>query len=116
MPVSIGAITLNDVLTWHDETTSTIPIKKILRKQGPTTQAPYFARTPLMITIRLRSTRALKTQLVTLKNQHTWQLLRDYDNSIVDWVWMEQVRGEWRGDIDFDYPWLVTLELICSST
>lgn len=116
MAVVIGTVTLSEVLNWEEEETVTIPIKRVVRKDSPTTQAEYFTRTPRVITIETRCTKTTKDNLRSLKNQFNWQPLYDYDGTYIDHVWMEGLSPRWRGDIDYDYPWQVRLTLICSST
>ena len=116
MAVVIGSVTLSEVLNWEEEETSTIPIKHVVRKDVPTTQAEYFTRTPRTITIETRCTKTTKDSLRTLKNQHDWQALYDYDGSFIDYVWVETLSPRWQGDVDYDYPWLVRIQLICSAT
>lgn len=117
MAVILGSITLDHTLTWDEDATITIPRKKVIRKTTPTTQAQYFARSPREIVITARVTLATKELLHTLKNAHVWQALYDYDGiTKVDDVWIESVKPSWRGGEDEDYPWLVTLNLVCSAT
>ena len=116
MAVILGSVTLSEVLNWEEEETSTIPVKRIVRKDGPTTQAEYFTRTPRIITIEARCTKTTKDAIRTLKNQHNWQPLYDYDGTFIDNVWLETPTSRWQGDVDYDYPWLMRITLICSST
>ena len=116
MVVKIGTVNLANVLTWEEEEESTIPIKRIVSKPTPTVQAEFFSRSPRIITLKTRLTRAEKLALRNLKNNFAWQPLYDYDNTFVDYVWIEKIPSEWRGDEDATYPWLVTITMICSST
>lgn len=117
MAVILGSITLDHVLSWDEQATMTIPRKKVIRKTTPTTQSEYWCRTPREIILRARVTSVTKEALHTLRNAHAWQDLYDYDGvTKVDDVWLESVRPSWKGDEDEDYPWLVELNLVCSST
>ena len=114
---SIGGVSLENVLTWDEQTAATIPRKGVIRKPSPTTQAEYYCRTPREIIIKARATAAIKESLITLKNQHVWQVLLDYDGSTkVDDIWIEHCNSSWKGDEDENNPWLMTLELVCSTT
>jgi len=125
MPVKIGTVTLDHVLTWVEDDTEEIPVKKVVRKTTPTTQSQYFTVYPRLIDITARCTKTVKNALRTLQNQHDWQPLCDYDcvgdcNSanvaFVDYVWMEKCKPEWQGDRDKNTPWHITISLICSAT
>jgi len=112
MSVVIGSVTLSEVLNWKEETTVSVPIKSVVRKTTPTVQSEYFARLPKMITIEARCTRTIKADLEDLRDEFRWHVLLDYDGTFVAYVWIEQLSPSWRGDIDYDYPWLVQLRLI----
>lgn len=117
MAVILGSVTLENVLTWEEEESDTIPIKRIIRKSTPTTQSKYYVRTPRVITISVRANVTEKANIRNLKNQFLWQQLMDYDGiTLVDYVWIQDVKSRWRGDIDKDYPWQVDIVLICSMT
>lgn len=117
MAVILGTVTLSEVLSWNEEETTTIPVKRVVRKTTPTTQSQYFVREPRKINITDRCTAATKLALRNLKNQHAWQTLYDYDGiTLVDYVWIESLSPEWEGDQDKNYPWHTRISLICSST
>jgi len=116
MPVIIGSVTLKRVLTWDEDEEMTIPVKRIVRKGVPTTQSDYFTRTPRHIVITAKNTATTKLAIRNLKNEAVWQDLYDYDGTLVDAVWMERLSHRWIGDRDHNYPWLMTLDLICSTT
>jgi hypothetical protein len=117
MAVILGTVTLSEVLTWSEEETVEIPIKRVVRKSTNTIQSAYFTRTPRMISITARCTATIKSDLRTLKNQYLWQTLYDYDGTtLVDYVWIEKLEPDWRGDQDKNYPWYINITLICSST
>ena len=125
MAVTIGTVTLDHVLSWVEDDTEEIPVKKVVRKTTPTTQSQYFTVYPRMIDITARCTRVTKDALRVLQNQHSWQPLCDYDcvgacnvanPAFVDYVWMEKVKPEWQGDRDKNTPWHITMTLICSAT
>ena len=116
MTVRIGAIALENVLNWEEEEVSGVPVKRVIRKTSPTVQAQYFSREPRKIFITTRLTAAEKASLRALKNEFNWQPLYDYDNSFVDYVWIEKIRARW-GKPEFnDTPWVYTIDLICSQT
>lgn len=112
MPVSVGGVTLSEVLNWEEETTVGVPIKDVVRKTTPTVQSEYFTRSPRMITISARVTASVKASLETLRDQFVWHVLLDYDDSFVCYVWINQCGMSWRGDVDHNYPWLAQLQLI----
>jgi hypothetical protein len=114
--VIIGTVTLERVLDWEDEETIHIPIKRIVRRNRPTTQAPYFSREPNRIIITAKVSRSTRVALRNLKNQVSWQPLYDADGSLYDYVWIERLNHKWYKDRDHNYPWLMTIDLICSST
>lgn len=117
MAVTLGGIELDPVLSWDGEAASTIPVKRVIRKQDPTSQSQYWCRTPREIILIARVTLAIKESLVALKNLHGWQLLYDYDGvTLIDSVWIMKVGEAWKGDEDETAPWLVTLQLLCSTT
>jgi len=125
MVVKLGTMDLNNVLSWEEENVITIPIKKPVRKLAPTTQSDYFTRTPKRIIITTRLTPAEKTQLRNLKNEHCWQPLCDFhatgvcneaNSDFIDYVWIEKITHDWRGDVDTTHRWLGTINLICSQT
>ena len=101
----------------HEDEEMTIPVKRIVRKtNAPTTQSDYPTRTPRHIIITAKYTVTTKTAMRSLKNQAVWQNLYDYDGSFVDKVWIEKLRHSWYRDKDKDFPWLATIDLICSTT
>jgi len=117
MAVVIGSVTLEVVLDWDEDEEMTIPIKRIVRKTtSGTTQSDFPTRTPRHIIITAKHTTTTKLAIRNLKNQAVWQTLYDYDGTFVDHVWMEKLRHRWRGDQDHNYPWVMTLDLICSTT
>ena len=117
MAVTLGTVTLTEVLTWDEDETVEIPVKRVVRKTSPTTQPQYFTRTPRRINIVARCTATVKANLRTLKNQYAWQTLYDYDGvTLVDYVWIENLNPEWAGDQDKNYPWHIRIALVCSST
>lgn len=117
MAVVIGSVTLEDVLDWDEDEEITIPVKKIIRKTScGTTQSDYPTRTPRYIVIIAKYTATTKLAIRNLKNEAIWQQLYDYDGSFVDYVWMQKVHHKWIGDEDHNLPWLLTLNLICSTT
>lgn len=117
MAVILGTVTLDNVLTWDEEETTEIPIKMVVRKTTPTHQGQYFTRSPRRINITARCTATIKADLRTLKNLCVWQALYDYDGvTFVDYVWIESLAPEWRGDEDKNFPWHTRISLICSST
>lgn len=116
MVVYLGPVNLDNIRSWDGEGSSTIPIKKVIRKSTPTMQAQYYCRTPRQIVLTARVTSAYKEALHTMRNLHTWQQLLDYDGvTKVDDVWIEKVSESWKGDEDESYPWLVTIQLLCST-
>ena len=117
MAVILGTVTLDEVLTWEEEETTTVPIKMVVRKTTPTVQEQYFTRTPRRINIVARCTAAVKLSLRNLKNLCVWQDLYDYDGvTWVDHVWIESLIPDWAGDQDKNFPWHIRIALICSST
>jgi len=116
MVVKIGIVNLNNVLRWEEDEVSGIPKKRVVGKTSPTVQAEFFTREPKIISLVMRMTKAEKQSLETLRNQFSWQQLYDYDDTFIDWVWIEKITPMWRGDIDEDYPWEVSMSLVCSST
>lgn len=125
MTVYIGTVALENVLDWEEEESMTIPIKHVIRKATPTTQAEYFDRSPRKIIITARLTRAEKQSLRDLKNVANWQPLCDYgctppcnsaNADFVDYVWIEKLHTRWRKPEFRDTPWVYTINLICSQT
>lgn len=125
MPVKIGTVDLSNVLNWEEEEVSSIPVKRVIRKTSPTTQAQYFIREPRKIVITARLTPAEKLSLRNLKNQFNWQPLCDYEatgacgvanSEFVDYVWIEKINHNYRGNIDRKYRWSSIISLICSQT
>lgn len=116
MTVQIGTVSLYNVLNWEEEEVSTIPVKRVIRKRTPTTQSQFFDREPRRIFITTRLTTAEKASLRSLKNEFSWQALYDYDNSFVDYVWIEKLHVRWARAEFNDTPWVYTIDLICSQT
>ena len=130
MPVYIGTVALENVLGWEEEESMTIPVKRVIRKTSPTTQAQYFVREPRRITITARLTRAEKNSLRSLKNEANWQFLCDHNcvppcsdvnSEFVDYVWIEKLDTRWSPEFkgstpSYDTPWVYTIMLICSQT
>jgi len=109
-------VTLNNVLNWEEEEASTVPVKRVIRKTSPTVQAQYFVREPRKIVITTRLTSVEKTDLRAKKNEFNWQALYDYDDSFVDYVWIEKLGVRWARAEFHDTPWVYTIDLICSQT
>ena len=116
MVVKIGTVELPNVLDWDEDEVSSVPVKKVIRKVTPTVQAQYFVREPRKIVITTRLTSAEKTSLRALKNEFNWQELYDYDDSFVDYVWIEKLGVRWARAEFHDTPWVYTIDLICSQT
>lgn len=125
MPVKLGTVDLDNVLSWEEEDRVTVPIRKIIRKTTPTVQTEYYVRHPKKIIIRARMTAVEKLQIRNLKNQNCWQPLCDFwatgtcnsaNSEFIDYVWVEKLEHDWRGDKDHTYKWLSTITLICSQT
>ena len=116
MVVKIGTVELENVLTWEEEEEDTIPKKCVVSKTTPTVQAEFFSRSPRILTLTTRLTKAEKLALRTLKNNFAWQPLYDYDDTFIDYVWIERISTEWRKERYHSTPWLYTIMLICSTT
>ena len=116
MTVSIGTVDLENVLAWEEDEEMTMPRKRIVRKPTPTSQAAYFVRMPRQIVITAKMNSVKKAELRTLKNQGCWQPLYDYDDSFVDYVWVEKISTRWQREKDNLLPWVSDILLICSST
>ena len=117
MTVTIDTIELDFVLSWNEESTTNLPIKKVIRKSSSTTQPQYYCVTPREIIITARVTSDVKTSLYSLKDENTWQALYDYDGiTKVDDVWIKNIKEHWEGNKNWTKPWLVTLLLICKVT
>ena len=116
MTVKIGSVDLHNVLNWEEDDLVTIPIKRPVGRKTPTSQSKFFTRTPKNIVITARVTPTEKTSIRALKNEFAWQPLYDYDDSFIDYVWIEKLTHDWRGDVDRTCRWLSTLYLICSQT
>lgn len=124
--VYLGTVSLPNVLNWEEEEVSSIPVKRVVRKTSPTTQAEYFTREPRKITLTTRLSRTEKDSLRDLKNEFSWQPLCDYDctppcNSanpaFVDYVWIEKIGTRWAPEFKGSgTPWLYSVYLICSQT
>jgi len=116
MVVKIGTVELPNVLNWEEEEVSSVPVKRVIRKTTPTVQAQYFTREPRKIVITTRLTTAERTDLRALKNLFQWQELYDYDDSFVDYVWIEKLGVRWARAEFKDTPWVYMIDLICSQT
>jgi hypothetical protein len=116
MVVKIGTVDLSNVLNWDEEESSVIPKKKVLSKTTPTVQAEFFSRDARIITLKVRLTKAEKLLLRNLKNTFSWQPLYDYDDTFVDYVWIERMTVEWRKREFHNTPWVYQIMLICSTT
>lgn len=115
MVVRLGSLTLNNVLNWEEEEIEEVPIKRPMRAD-PAVQSTYFIREPRRIIITTKLNNSEKIACEALEDICDWQELYDYDDSFVDYVWIEKVKFNWRGDEDKTYPWLTALNLICSQT
>jgi hypothetical protein len=116
MTVSIGTVNLDTVLAWEEDEEMTMPKKRIVRKPTPTSQAAYFIRMPRQIVITAKMDKTVKASLRALKNQGCWQPLYDYDDSFVDYVWIEKIHTQWQKEKDHNLPWVYDITLTCSST
>lgn len=116
MGVSIGTVDLDTVLGWEEDEEMTIPKKRIVRKATPTSQAAYFVRMPRQIVITAKMNKTVKAALRALKNQGCWQPLYDYDDSFIDYVWIEKIHTQWQKEKDHTLPWVYDITLTCSST
>lgn len=116
MTVRIGTVELENVLTWEEEETNVIPKKRIVSKSTPTVQAEFFSRDPRTIVLKARLTSAEKLALRNLKNNFAWQPLYDYDDTFIDYVWIEKITTEWQKERFHDTPWVYDITLICSSS
>jgi len=111
-----GDISIERVLSWHEEEAMSIPVKKIVRRNKPTTEAEYWVRTPRKIILDIKATRTKKVELEDCKCLAGWVELYDFDNSFIDWVWIESLNWNWARDEDHNYPWQARIVLICSTT
>jgi len=117
MTVRIGTVSLERVLDWEGEEEITIPVKRIVRKTScGTSQSDYPTRTPRRIHLTVKVTATKKIEIRNLKNQAVWQELYDYDDTFVDWVWIEALRPRWARERDSDFPWQIRIDLLCSTT
>lgn len=116
MVVKIGTVELQNVLTWNEDEEDIIPKKKIVSKSTPTVQAEFFSRSPRGIVLKARLTASEKLALRNLKNQFAWQPLYDYDDTFIDYVWIEKITTEWQRGTFHDTPWVYSIILVCSST
>jgi len=116
MTVRIGTVSLENVLSWDEDEEATIPKKRIVSKTTPTVQAEFFSRSPRVITLGTKLTKAEKLALRNLKNVFAWQPLYDYDDSFIDYVWIERISTRWQKEKDHTLPWFYDITLICSST
>lgn len=116
MVVKIGTVELHNVLTWNEEETAIIPKKRIVSKSTPTVQAEFFSRDPRTIVLKARLIATEKRALRNLKNNFAWQPLYDYDNTFIDYVWIERITTDWQRGTFHDTPWVYDITLICSRT
>lgn len=108
------------VISWDEDEGIPTPIKRLVRKESPTTQAEYFVRLPRLIELEGMCTKPHKDCLEALKHAHQWVKLYDAyslsDERLIDEVWIEYLHSRWAGDEDHHYPWHVRMVLICSTT
>jgi len=111
---------LDYVLSWDEDEGVPTPIKRLVRKESPTTQVEYFTRLPRIIELEGKATKTHRNCLEDLKHNHQWlRLYEDYslgDEGFIDWVWLEYLSSRWAGDEDHNYPWHIRMTLICSTT
>ena len=113
MVVKIFNFELPIVLSWQESEESPLPIKKIRGKTSPTTQ-PEFIVLPRYINITCKMSREMKKEdFEPLYRTIMLYPFYDYDDSFIDFVSIQRINVRWEGDEDHNYPWYVTLELIC---
>ena len=104
------------VIDWNEDEGVPTPIKRLVRKESPTTQAEYSTRLPRIISLEGMCTKTNRNCLEDLKHTHQWLKLYDSYDSPTDYVWIESLSSRWAGDEDHNYPWNVRMTLICSTT
>ena len=112
--VTLGTITLQKIIDWEETKRRTVPIHDVVNDEQEV-QTDYSVVSPRQIKIIARLTSQEKADLKNLQKECNWQELKEED-TLIDYVWIDKLSFQWRGDEDYASPYYSTISLTCSNT
>ena len=104
----------NKLLEWNEDESTKVAIKDIPTKTTGTVETEIWTVTPKSINLSCRVTETEKGDLETIKSSQNAasQASLNIDGSPeYSAVWIERLSFKWRGDKDWNAPWLVEIIL-----
>lgn len=109
-------MTINDyldrIIGWKEEKIVAIPIKKIPNKVKPIFEPEYKQTLKKRIIIKARVTSSNLAELYNLEKNLECKTLKNPINNKKCSVWIEKMKVTWRGNEDYNHPWLITINLL----
>lgn len=109
--VELEDLTLEFILRYEEEKVVSIPIKRIIRKGSPTTQAQYHTKEPKRRIIECWLNSSEKQLLYDIKHEVDWQPWRE-NGVVTSYVWIEKVEVRWDKPLNKNRPWFTRIYMI----
>jgi hypothetical protein len=111
MVVTLNAVTLNNIIDFDSSQANNVTVPLWIN-QNPDIDKTVWNKTTERLTYTLRVTDAEYVLLRALQNSHALITYQDTIYGASGQVWIEKLDGDYSGDEDYYYPWVVRLILI----